>query len=81
MMTYDGHPEREFEFVQRLTIEVRRLRHESGMKNSEEIQLLHKGDCPMTDGGRQLLKKLANAVVIETAEDLKGKGKLIRVDN
>lgn len=80
-MTYDGHPEREFEFVQRLTIEVRRLRHENGLKNSEEIQLLHKGDCPMTDGGRQLLKKLANAVVIETAEDLKGKGKVIRVDN
>ena len=80
-MTYEGCPEREFEFVQRLTIEVRRLRHESGMKNSEEIQLLHKGDCPMTDGGRQLLKKLANAVVIETADDLSSKGKIIRVDN
>ena len=80
-MTYDGHPEREFEFVQRLTIEIRRLQSENGLKNSEEIQLLHKGDCPMTDGGRQLLKKLANAVVIETADDLGSKGKIIRVDN
>jgi len=80
-MTYDGHPEREFEFVQRLTIEIRRLQSENGLKNSEEIQLLHKGDCPMTDGGRQLLKKLANAVVIETADDLSSKGKIIRVDN
>lgn len=80
-MTYDGHPEREFEFVQRLTIEIRKLRHENGLKNSEEIQLFHKGDCPMTEIGRQLLKKLANATVIETADDLSSKGKMIRVDN
>lgn len=78
-VSYEGYPEREFEFVKRLTIEIRRLRSEFSIKTGEEITLLHEGDCPLTEGGKSLLKKLANAVVASSNTSIKGTGKTILI--
>ncbi len=67
--SYDNYPVEEFEFVRRLVGEVRRFRQEQNITNKTEVELVAVDNCPLTEGGRGLLKKLANAVTKAVPKD------------
>ena len=66
---YTGYPIQEFDFVRSLVKEIRKVRQEYLIDSKMEISI-QSDNCPLTEAGKDLLKKLVNAKSIEKMKDL-----------